>query len=242
MPRVTSIGRYRWTPPPCAPACSRSPRVSPRHWFVLKGGPQRDETARSGAAQPVRPPGRRGLHGRNGEGRLFDFALGDQLTWQSVALVDGSLVGVRICGNTDHATIWQVEEAEPTATRRGRPSASKSPSGKPLNRLCGGARGTPCLGHGGMVGRRGAPGHAHYDGAEAATQKALALRFLQPRLADGTHEVLAISGRCRSRPATPVPAAVTPARPGAGGTKPAPPPGSCPRASTARSSAFPAPL
>ncbi|MEV6617408.1 ATP-binding protein [Streptomyces sp. NPDC051051] len=35
--------------------------------------------------------GERILHGRNGEGRLFAFALGDQLTWESAAVVDRSV-------------------------------------------------------------------------------------------------------------------------------------------------------
>ncbi|MFJ8510162.1 ATP-binding protein [Streptomyces avermitilis] len=79
--------------------------------------------------------GERILHGRNGEGRLFAFALGDQLTWESAANVGDSLVGVRICGNADHATVWQVEETEPTRETPGTTVRISVPQGKPLNSL-----------------------------------------------------------------------------------------------------------
>jgi len=68
--------------------------------------------------------GERILHGRNGEGRLYAFALGDRLTWESTAVVGDALVGVQIRGNADHATIWQVEETEPTRDKPGTTSST----------------------------------------------------------------------------------------------------------------------
>ncbi|MBZ6142522.1 ATP-binding protein [Streptomyces olivaceus] len=79
--------------------------------------------------------GERILHGRNGEGRLFAFALGDQLTWESTAKVGDALVGVRIRGNADHATIWQVEETEPAREEPGTTVRIAVPQGKPLSSL-----------------------------------------------------------------------------------------------------------
>jgi Histidine kinase-, DNA gyrase B-, and HSP90-like ATPase len=79
--------------------------------------------------------GERILHGRNGEGRLFAFALGDQLTWESAAVADDALVGVRIRGNADHATIWQVEEREPAREKPGTVVRISVPQGKPLSSL-----------------------------------------------------------------------------------------------------------
>ncbi|MEU9663596.1 ATP-binding protein [Streptomyces chartreusis] len=83
--------------------------------------------------------GERILHGRNGEGRLFAFALGDQLTWESAAWESNDfgeeLVGVRIRGNADHATIWQVEETEPTREKPGTAVRISVPQGKPLSSL-----------------------------------------------------------------------------------------------------------
>jgi hypothetical protein len=57
--------------------------------------------------------GERILHGRDGEGRLFAFALGDQLTWESAAVVGDALVGVRVRGNADQATIWVRRPSRP---------------------------------------------------------------------------------------------------------------------------------
>jgi hypothetical protein len=85
--------------------------------------------------------GERILHGRNGEGRLFAFALGDQLTWDSAAVVGDVLVGVRIRGNADHATIWQVEETEPPQEGPARQSASPCPGASRSEQLC---RQRPC--------------------------------------------------------------------------------------------------
>ncbi|MFF3313507.1 ATP-binding protein [Streptomyces sp. NPDC002952] len=75
------------------------------------------------------------LHGRNGEGRLFAFALGDQLTWDSAALVDNTLVGVRASGDADHATIWQVVETEPDREEPGTTVRIRVPEGKSLRYL-----------------------------------------------------------------------------------------------------------
>ncbi|MEV7676496.1 ATP-binding protein [Streptomyces sp. NPDC088752] len=75
------------------------------------------------------------LHGRNGEGRLFAFALGDQLTWDSAALVDDTLVGVRASGNADHATIWQVVETEADREEPGTTVRIRVPQGKSLRYL-----------------------------------------------------------------------------------------------------------
>ncbi|TQJ38008.1 ATP-binding protein [Streptomyces sp. SLBN-115] len=75
------------------------------------------------------------LHGRNGESRLFAFALGDQLTWESAAWESNDfgdeLVGVQIRGDADHATIWQVEETEPTRDKPGTTVRIAVPQGKP---------------------------------------------------------------------------------------------------------------
>jgi hypothetical protein len=79
--------------------------------------------------------GERILHGRNGEGRLFAFALGDRLTWESAAVIDDRLVGVQIRGNADHATVWQVEETEPAREEPGTTVRISVPQGKPLSRL-----------------------------------------------------------------------------------------------------------
>ncbi|BAC75377.1 DNA mismatch repair protein [Streptomyces avermitilis] len=75
------------------------------------------------------------LHGRNGEGRLYAFALGDRLTWESVAEVEGELVGVRINGDADHATIWRVVETEPARDKTGTTVRIDVPQGKPLRGL-----------------------------------------------------------------------------------------------------------
>ncbi|OQQ13132.1 DNA mismatch repair protein [Streptomyces sp. M41(2017)] len=75
------------------------------------------------------------LHGRNGEGRLFAFALGDQLTWDSAALVDDTLVGVRASGDADHATIWQVVETEPDREEPGTTVRIRVPEEKSLRYL-----------------------------------------------------------------------------------------------------------
>ncbi|WP_207565547.1 ATP-binding protein [Streptomyces sp. CA-256286] len=75
------------------------------------------------------------LHGRNGEGRLFAFALGDQLTWDSATLVDDTLVGVRASGDADHATIWQVVETEPDREEPGTTVRIRVPEGKSLRHL-----------------------------------------------------------------------------------------------------------
>ncbi|TQJ55971.1 ATP-binding protein [Streptomyces sp. SLBN-115] len=79
--------------------------------------------------------GTRIMHGRNGEGRLFAFALGDRFTWESVAEADGSLAGVRIAGSADHATIWQVEETPPARAGTGTTVRIEVPQGKTLRRL-----------------------------------------------------------------------------------------------------------
>ncbi|MDX3772029.1 MULTISPECIES: ATP-binding protein [unclassified Streptomyces] len=79
--------------------------------------------------------GARILHGRNGEGRLYAFALGDQLTWESAAMVDGALSGVRIRGDADHATIWQVEDTAPAREQPGTTVRIEVPQGKTLRRL-----------------------------------------------------------------------------------------------------------
>lgn len=83
--------------------------------------------------------GQRILHGRNGEGRLFAFALGDQLTWESAAWktldFGDELVGVRIRGNAEHATVWQVEQAEPIRDKPGTTVRISVPQGKPLSSL-----------------------------------------------------------------------------------------------------------
>lgn len=75
------------------------------------------------------------MHGRNGEGRLFALALGDRLTWESVAEVDGSLVGVWISGNADHSTVWQAQKTEPARDRTGTTVRIDVPQGKTLRRL-----------------------------------------------------------------------------------------------------------
>ncbi|MGW0573742.1 ATP-binding protein [Streptomyces tauricus] len=75
------------------------------------------------------------MHGRNGEGRLFAFALGDRFSWESAAKVDGSLNGVRITGSADHPTIWQVEEAAPARTEPGTTVRIEVPQGKTLRSL-----------------------------------------------------------------------------------------------------------
>ncbi|UXY33165.1 ATP-binding protein [Streptomyces sp. HUAS TT20] len=75
------------------------------------------------------------LHGRNGEGRLYAFALGDRFTWESVAEVDGELAGVRINGDADHATIWQVVQTEPVRDRTGTIVRINVPQGKTLRGL-----------------------------------------------------------------------------------------------------------
>ncbi|MFE0200603.1 ATP-binding protein [[Kitasatospora] papulosa] len=75
------------------------------------------------------------LHGRNGEGRLFAFALGDRLTWESAALVDDVLVGVRANGSADHATIWQVVETEAVRDEPGTTVRIEVPEGKTLRQL-----------------------------------------------------------------------------------------------------------
>lgn len=75
------------------------------------------------------------LHGRNGEGRLYAFALGDRFTWESVAEVDGELAGVRINGDADHATIWQVVQTAPVRSRTGTIVRINVPQGKTLRGL-----------------------------------------------------------------------------------------------------------
>ncbi|MFE0778753.1 ATP-binding protein [Streptomyces sp. NPDC058861] len=75
------------------------------------------------------------LHGRNGEGRLFAFALGDQLTWDSAALMDDTLVGVRVSGDAEHVTIWQVVETEPDREKPGTTVRIRVPEGKSLRYL-----------------------------------------------------------------------------------------------------------
>ncbi|WP_331759443.1 ATP-binding protein [Streptomyces sp. NBC_01579] len=75
------------------------------------------------------------LHGHNGEGRLYAFALGDQLSWESVAEVDGAFAGVRVIGSADHATVWKVEETPPTRDRPGTRVRIDVPQGKTLRKL-----------------------------------------------------------------------------------------------------------
>ncbi|MDF3141820.1 MULTISPECIES: ATP-binding protein [unclassified Streptomyces] len=74
------------------------------------------------------------LHGRMGEGRLFSFALGDQLMWESVSAVSGPSTAVRITGSVQHATVWKVEEITPTATP-GTTVRISVPQGKSLRAL-----------------------------------------------------------------------------------------------------------
>ncbi|MEU3282359.1 ATP-binding protein, partial [Streptomyces antibioticus] len=75
------------------------------------------------------------LHGRNGEGRLYALALGDRFTWESVAEVDGRLVGVWISGNADHSTVWQAQETAPARDKTGTTVRIDVPQGKTLRGL-----------------------------------------------------------------------------------------------------------
>ncbi|MFI1488643.1 ATP-binding protein [Streptomyces sp. NPDC020747] len=75
------------------------------------------------------------LHGHNGEGRLYALALGDRLTWESVAEIDGRLVGVWIGGNADHSTVWQAQETTPARDKTGTAVRIDVPQGKTLRRL-----------------------------------------------------------------------------------------------------------
>ncbi|WP_229713878.1 ATP-binding protein [Streptomyces fuscichromogenes] len=75
------------------------------------------------------------LHGRNGEGRLYAFALGNRFTWESVAEVDEELVGVRADGDADHATIWRVVPTAPTRDTTGTKVRIDIPQGKTLRGL-----------------------------------------------------------------------------------------------------------
>lgn len=79
--------------------------------------------------------GTRILHGRNGEGRLFAFALGDRFTWESAVEEDGTLPGVRISGDAERADIWTVEDAPPVRDRPGTVVRIEVPQGKNLRAL-----------------------------------------------------------------------------------------------------------
>lgn len=75
------------------------------------------------------------LHGHNGEWRLYALALGDRLTWESVAEIDGRLVGVWIGGNAVHSTVWQAQETTPARDNTGTTVRIDVPQGKTLRRL-----------------------------------------------------------------------------------------------------------
>ncbi|MET9905023.1 hypothetical protein [Streptomyces sp. NPDC006446] len=55
--------------------------------------------------------------------------------WSFLNAFGDALVGVRIRGNADHATIWQVEETEPTRESPARRSVSLFPRASPLSSL-----------------------------------------------------------------------------------------------------------
>jgi hypothetical protein len=59
------------------------------------------------------------MHGRMGEGRLYVFALGDDFTWDSVAIIRGVHVATRISANFRRPTKWHIDE----------PAATNSPTG-----------------------------------------------------------------------------------------------------------------
>ena len=50
------------------------------------------------------------LHGANGEGRLFSFALGDRVEWHSVSSNAEVNYSVRVSAETARPTVWEIED------------------------------------------------------------------------------------------------------------------------------------
>jgi hypothetical protein len=75
------------------------------------------------------------LHGENGEGRLYALALGEHLTWDSVALVNG--VATRTVIECDRATPtrWEISDPEVAERDPGTIFTATVPQGKRLRAL-----------------------------------------------------------------------------------------------------------
>ncbi|WP_327033715.1 ATP-binding protein [Micromonospora ureilytica] len=70
------------------------------------------------------------LHGKNGEGRLFALALGDHLTWNSVAVNDGRKLRTKISVSRSRPTVWNIDDAVETAESPGTTVKITVPQGK----------------------------------------------------------------------------------------------------------------
>jgi hypothetical protein len=75
------------------------------------------------------------LHGRLGEGRLYVFALGDDFTWDSIAMVDEAPVATRISANVRRPTKWHIDEPAASASRPGTTVRIHVPQDKRLRAL-----------------------------------------------------------------------------------------------------------
>ncbi|MGX7669123.1 ATP-binding protein [Plantactinospora sp. DSM 117369] len=75
------------------------------------------------------------LHGKNGEGRLYALALGDDLTWESVATVEARNLRTRISGDRRRPTVWQIDEPVETTDSTGTVVTIGVPQGKRLRAL-----------------------------------------------------------------------------------------------------------
>ncbi|TCJ34592.1 ATP-binding protein [Parafrankia sp. BMG5.11] len=75
------------------------------------------------------------LHGSHGEGRLFAFALGDNIVWDSVAEVDGNKFRTRISVDRAKPTVWSVSPPAETTAETGTTVRISVPQGKKLGAL-----------------------------------------------------------------------------------------------------------
>ncbi|WP_047223792.1 ATP-binding protein [Protofrankia coriariae] len=75
------------------------------------------------------------LHGKKGEGRLFGFALGSFLTWDSIVTIDGKNYRTKIYAETSRPTHWRIDEPVATSDPTGTTVTILVPQGKRLGSL-----------------------------------------------------------------------------------------------------------
>lgn len=63
-------------------------------------------------------PSGRQLHGRGGEGRLAAFAIGRSVTWDSRWLDNGKIHGLKISGNLDFLSEFEIDSVETKTTEK----------------------------------------------------------------------------------------------------------------------------